>query len=155
MSRWKCDECAEAEGGSGLPCIFESPTIKQSTELRCPVSGQPAEFVWIENNDGLTGRNVVHAVVDDPVLVLNKDKETLIDCSFNQMPTEYQNARLCCCACRHEVDFPDCQPMCPHNIVRTKYEVQEGNTNCGCMDPHDITKVMESGAGFLRTEKHP
>jgi hypothetical protein len=44
VNTWKCDACAEAECGSGLPCILTSPIIGVKQELCCPVSSEECEF---------------------------------------------------------------------------------------------------------------
>ena len=48
MSKWKCDACAEAESGSGLPCILTSDLLPENIELSCPVSGEVAEFELVQ-----------------------------------------------------------------------------------------------------------
>ena len=49
MNTWKCDACADAEGGSGLPCTLTSPLLNGMTDLICPVSGEECQFEIVED----------------------------------------------------------------------------------------------------------
>lgn len=48
---WKCDACAEAEGGSGLPCTLTSAFLPKKQTLCCPVSCEECEFEIVPTAD--------------------------------------------------------------------------------------------------------
>jgi hypothetical protein len=45
MAKWKCNSCAETEGGD-CPCTFENPMVNNmpEEEILCPITGDTAEF---------------------------------------------------------------------------------------------------------------
>lgn len=49
MAKYKCDVCAETEGGSA-PCVYENPMVKIGEgEIICPVTGDVAGFIEVED----------------------------------------------------------------------------------------------------------
>ena len=52
VKKWECDACAEAEGGSGLPCILTSPLLPDVSV--CPMSGDECEWQEVTEDNRRT-----------------------------------------------------------------------------------------------------